>query len=85
MTRDRLPEYHAKDGVMVLIKGTKPDSADFLRNQRLTPLAPTRERVIFRKSAGTVVDFVGAVLLGQGRTRYDPRRLGVMKEITREE
>ena len=58
MTRDRLLEYHAKDGVMVLIKGTKPDSADFLRNQRLTPLAPTRERVIFRKSAGTVVDFV---------------------------
>jgi hypothetical protein len=58
MTRDRLLEYHAKDGVMVLIKGTRPDSADFLRNQRLTPLAPTRERVIFRKSAGTVVDFV---------------------------
>jgi hypothetical protein len=79
MTRDRLLEYHAKDGVMVLIKGTKPDSADFLRNQRLTPLAPTRERVIFRRSAGTVVDFVwrGAVLLGQGRTRYDPRRLGL--------
>jgi hypothetical protein len=39
-------------------QGTKPDSADFLRNQRLTPLAPTRERVIFRKAAGTVVDFV---------------------------
>jgi len=58
MTRDRLLEYHAKDGVMVLIKGTKPASAEFLRNQRLTPLAPTRERVIFRKSAGTVVDFV---------------------------
>ena len=31
MTRDRLLEYHAKDGVMVLIKGTKPDSADFLK------------------------------------------------------
>jgi hypothetical protein len=58
MTRDRLLEYHPKDGVMVLIKGTKPDSADFLRNQLLTPLAPTRERVIFGKSAGTVVDFV---------------------------
>ena len=43
---------------MVLTKRTKPDSADFLRNQRLTLLAPTRERVIFRKSAGTVVDLV---------------------------
>jgi hypothetical protein len=82
MTRDRLLEYQATDGVMVLIKVTKADSADFLRNQRLTPLAPTHERVIFRKSAGTVVDFVA---LGQGRTRYDPRRLGVMKETTSEE
>jgi len=43
---------------MVLIKGTKPDSVDFLRNQRLTPLAPTCERVILGESAGTVVDLV---------------------------
>ena len=84
MTRDRLLEYHAKDGVMVLIKGTKPDSADFLRNQRLTPLG--------RRVSASQVGWHGrrlrcrrAVLLGQGRTRYDPRRLGVMKEITSEE
>lgn len=42
MTRDGFLVYHAKDGVMVLIEGTKPDSADFFRTQRLTPLAPTR-------------------------------------------
>jgi hypothetical protein len=54
---------------MVLIKGTKPDSADFLRNQRLTPLAPWLERVLFRKSAGTLVGFVAGepFFSGQGR------------------
>jgi hypothetical protein len=56
-----------KDGVMVLIKRTKPDSADSRRNQRLTPFAQTRERVIFRKSAGTLVDFVAGERFFSGK------------------
>ena len=42
----------------VLTKGTKPNSADFVWIERLTAVGPTRERIIYRKSAGTPVDFV---------------------------
>jgi len=44
--------------VTVLNKGTKPNSADFVWIERLTAVGPTRERIIYRKSAGTPVDFV---------------------------
>ena len=42
----------------VLTKGTKPNSADFVWIERLTAVWPTRERIIYRKSAGTPIDFV---------------------------
>ena len=41
-----------------LTKGTKLNSADFVWIERLTAVGPTRERIIYRKSAGTPVDFV---------------------------
>jgi hypothetical protein len=44
--------------VTVLTKGTKPNSADFVWIERLTAVRPTRERIIYRKSAGTSVDVV---------------------------
>jgi len=44
--------------VTVLTKGTKPNSADFVWIERLTAVGPTREHIIYRKSAGTPVDFV---------------------------
>jgi len=44
--------------VTVLTKGTKLNSADFVWIERLTAVGPTRERIIYRKSAGTPVDFV---------------------------
>ena len=42
----------------VLIKETKPNSADFVWIERFTAVGPTRERIIYRKSAGTPFDFV---------------------------
>ena len=42
----------------VLTKGTKPNSGDFVWIERLTAVGPTRERIIYRKSAGTPADFV---------------------------
>ena len=42
----------------VLTKGAKPNSAGFVWIERLTAVGPTRERIIYRKSAGTPGDFV---------------------------
>ena len=42
----------------VLTKGAKPNNAGFVWIERLTAVGPTRERIIYRKSAGTPVDFV---------------------------
>jgi hypothetical protein len=44
--------------VTVLTIGTKPNSAGFAWIERLTAVGPARERIIYRKSAGTPVDFV---------------------------
>lgn len=44
--------------VTVLTKGTKPNNADFVWIERLTAVRPTRERILYRKSGGTPVDFV---------------------------
>jgi hypothetical protein len=44
--------------VTVLTKGTKPNSADFIWIERLTAVGRTRERIIYRKSDGTPIDFV---------------------------
>ena len=71
----------------VLTKGTKPNSADFVWIERLTAVGPRRERIIYRKSAGTPVDFVewepffsdtaGNVIIIHGAS-------GVPEEITSE-
>ena len=72
----------------VLTKGTKLNSADFVWIERLTAVGPTRERIIYRKSAGTPIDFVawesffsdkaGNVIIIHGAS-------GVPEEITSEE
>ena len=42
----------------VLTKVTRPNSVDFVWIESVTAVGPTRERIIYRKSAGTPVDFV---------------------------
>ena len=42
----------------VLTKGMKPNSADFVWIECPTAVRPMLERIIYRKSAGTPVDFV---------------------------
>ena len=71
----------------VLTKGTKPNSADFVWIERLTAVGP-RERIIYRKSAGTPVDFVAwepffSDKAGNVIIIHDAS--GVPEEITREE
>jgi hypothetical protein len=44
--------------VTVLTNVTKPNSADFVWIERFTAVRPMRERIIYRKSADTPVDFV---------------------------
>lgn len=72
----------------VLTKGTKPNSADFVWIERLTAFATTRERIIYRKSAGTPVDFVAwepffSDKAGNSIIIHDAS--GVLKAITSEE
>ena len=42
----------------ILTKGAKPNSVGFVWIERLTAVGPTRECIIYRKSAGAPVDFV---------------------------
>lgn len=72
----------------VLTKGAKPNSAGFVWIERLTAVGPTRERIIYRKSAGTPVDFVAwepffSDKAGNVIIIHDAS--GVPKEITSEE
>ena len=74
----------------VLTKGTKPNSADFVWIERLTAVGPTRERIIYRKSAGTPVDFVEwepffSDKAGTGNVIIIHDASGVPEEITSEE
>ena len=74
----------------VLTKGTKPNSADFVWIERLTAVGPTRERIIYRKSAGTPVDFVAGEPFfsdkaGTGNVIIIHDASGVPEEITSEE
>jgi hypothetical protein len=74
--------------VTALTKRTKPNSADFVRIECLTAVRPTRERIIYRKSVGTPVDFVAwepFFLDKAGNVIIIPDASGVPEEITSEE
>ena len=72
----------------VLTKGAKPNSAGFVWIERLTAVGPTRERIIYRKSAGAP----STSWRGSSSSRTRPENViiihdasGVPEEITSEE
>lgn len=74
--------------VPVLTRGTNPNSADIAGIECVTAVGPTRERIIYRKSAGTPVDFVAweAFIWGKaGKVIIIHDASGVPEEITSKE